>query len=78
MSEAPKECLYCDQQGNSTAGGLCGFCENGKPLDTQEDWDASWGKIQDESLRFLLSLPEVDQDKIIELIKLVRSEKENK
>lgn len=23
----------------------CGFCDNGKPLDTQEDWDNSWGRI---------------------------------
>lgn len=47
MSEAPKVCLYCDGRGNSDAGGACGFCENGKPLDTQADWDASLGRIID-------------------------------
>lgn len=45
MSKAPEICLYCDGEGNSSAGGRCGFCENGKPLDTQEDWDKSWGRI---------------------------------
>lgn len=45
MSKAPEVCLYCDGEGNSSAGGRCGFCENGKPLDTQEDWDNSWGKF---------------------------------
>lgn len=45
MSKAPEICLYCDGEGNSSAGGRCGFCENGKPLDTQEDWDNGWGKV---------------------------------
>lgn len=49
MSKAPEFCLYCDKQGNSSAGGPCGFCINGKPLDTQEDWDKSWGKILDKT-----------------------------
>ena len=44
MGKAPEICLYCDKEGNSRAGGLCGFCIEGKPLDTQEDWDNSWGK----------------------------------
>ena len=42
--ERPEICIYCDGEGNSSAGGKCGFCENGIPLDTQEDWDNSWGK----------------------------------
>jgi hypothetical protein len=42
-SEAPKVCLYCDGEGNGSAG-PCGFCDKGKPLDTQEDWDNSWGR----------------------------------
>lgn len=47
----PKVCAYCDGHGNSKAGGECGFCDKGKPLDTQEDWDNSWGaafKLADE------------------------------
>lgn len=47
MSKAPEICLYCDGDGNSSAGGRCGFCENGKPLDTQDDWDRSWGRVFD-------------------------------
>jgi hypothetical protein len=47
MSKAPERCLYCDGQGNSKAGGDCGFCDHGKPLDTQENWDNSWGRIFD-------------------------------
>jgi DnaJ-class molecular chaperone len=23
----------------------CGFCDGGVPLDTQEDWDKTWGRI---------------------------------
>lgn len=47
--KAPTTCHYCDGEGNSAAGGDCGFCNGGKPLDTQEDWDASWGnRIFDE------------------------------
>lgn len=42
MSEAPKECRYCDGTDPN-----CGFCEMGKPLDTQEDWDKSWGRVFD-------------------------------
>lgn len=45
MSKAPEVCLYCDREGNSSAGGRCGFCDAGKPLDTQEDWDKSWGRL---------------------------------
>jgi hypothetical protein len=44
MSKAPDTCIYCDGTG-SCDGFLCGFCDEGKPLDTQEDWDRSWGKI---------------------------------
>lgn len=39
-SKAPELCLYC--QGTNPD---CGFCESGVPLDTQEDWDNSWGTI---------------------------------
>lgn len=46
-SMAPEICFYCDGRGNSTAGGSCGFCTEGVPLDTQEDWDNSWGKVYD-------------------------------
>lgn len=46
-SEAPKVCIYCRGSGNSPAGGDCGFCDNGIPLDTQEDWDATWGRVFD-------------------------------
>ena len=60
MSKAPEICLYCDGEGNSSAGGPCGFCENGKPLDTQEDWDNSWGKVMDSSVDdFGIPNPEV-------------------
>lgn len=74
MSKAPEICFYCDGEGNSSAGGRCGFCENGKPLDTQEDWDQSWGKVGEASLKFLLAmreeiiLSEADQDRIAELL----------
>lgn len=47
MGKAPEVCRYCDGQGNSSAGGSCGFCDNGTPLDTQEDWDRTWGAISD-------------------------------
>ncbi len=50
--KAPTTCLYCDGHGNSTAGGECGFCEGGTPLDTQEDWDNSWGRVHE-----IMSLP---------------------
>jgi hypothetical protein len=43
MSKAPVKCLYCN--GNDPN---CGFCEKGIPLDTQEDWDESWGRLFDE------------------------------
>lgn len=43
-SAAPTACVYCDGHGNGSAG-PCGFCDNGKPLDTQADWDASWGRL---------------------------------
>jgi hypothetical protein len=52
MSTAPDLCHYCDSKGNSPAGGKCGFCEDGIPLDTQEDWDNSWGKIFDDKQEF--------------------------
>ena len=41
---APETCLYCDGEGNGP-GAPCGFCIHGKPLDTQEDWNNSWGRI---------------------------------
>jgi hypothetical protein len=75
MSKAPEICLYCDGDGNSDAGGPCGFCVGGKPLDTQEDWDNSWGKVQNDALEFMLALSEENQDKIISLLELVRKEK---
>lgn len=40
--KAPEKCLYCDGTDSN-----CGFCVMGKPLDTQEDWDNSWGRILD-------------------------------
>lgn len=40
MSKAPERCLYCKGDDPN-----CGFCENGVPLDTEEDWDRSWGSI---------------------------------
>lgn len=52
MSKAPEICLYCDGEGNSSAGGRCGFCENGKPLDTQEDWDQSWNGLTERAIKF--------------------------
>lgn len=52
MSKALETCLYCDGEGNSTAGGSCGFCVDGKPLDTQDDWDAGWGKLFDRLREF--------------------------
>ncbi len=66
MSKAPEICLYCDGEGNSSAGGRCGFCENGKPLDTQDDWDRTWMK----TFEFLhaLSLTEGDEQKIHDLL----------
>jgi len=36
----PTTCAYCDGTDPN-----CGFCDNGVPLDTQEDWDRSWGRI---------------------------------
>ena len=47
MSKAPTTCLYCEGTGHmlSDPDQQCGFCESGKPLDTQADWDASWGRI---------------------------------
>lgn len=40
MSKAPEKCAYCAGDDPN-----CGFCEMGVPLDTQADWDASWGAI---------------------------------
>lgn len=66
MSKAPEICLYCDGEGNSSAGGPCGFCVEGKPLDTQEDWDNSWGRV----FKFIeeLRLTGGDQEKIAKLL----------
>lgn len=63
MSKAPEVCLYCDGEGNSSAGGRCGFCENGKPLDTQSDWDASWGKVEEYALKLMLELQRVRKER---------------
>jgi hypothetical protein len=43
--KAPETCLYCHGTGMADAENECGFCDAGKPLDTQEDWDNSWGRI---------------------------------
>lgn len=40
MSDAPTECMYCNHDDPD-----CGFCDMGKPLDTQEDWDRTWGQM---------------------------------
>ncbi len=40
MSRAPSRCGYCDGTDKT-----CGFCEMGVPLDTQDDWDKSWGRV---------------------------------
>lgn len=54
MGKAPTVCRYCDGTG-SCDGFMCGFCDEGKPLDTQADWDASWGnKIFAEDLEEML------------------------
>lgn len=44
MSKAPETCIYCRGTGEGP-GSPCGFCENGVPLDNQEDWDETWGKL---------------------------------
>jgi hypothetical protein len=49
MSKAPENCIYCDGKGNGP-GSPCGFCAGGKPLDTQEDWDNSWGRLGDKKI----------------------------
>lgn len=46
MSKAPETCLYCKGTGGPVDN-PCGFCEDGKPRDTQEDWDRTWGKLYD-------------------------------
>lgn len=47
-SKAPETCMYCDGDGyNSRANTPCGFCVEGKPLDTQEDWNNSWGRLRE-------------------------------
>ena len=38
VSKAPDRCVYCKGDDPN-----CGFCEMGVPLDTQEDWDNTWG-----------------------------------
>lgn len=45
--EAPKVCVYCNGTGQADDDNECGFCESGKPLDTQEDWDRTWGRTLD-------------------------------
>lgn len=45
-SKAPTLCASCrGKDMTPTLGAECGFCTNGKPLDTQADWDKSWGRI---------------------------------
>jgi len=64
VSDAPKVCLYCDGAGHGSAG-PCGFCRNGKPLDTQEDWDRTWGATLDRVARKYapaVPLSDVDQE----------------
>ena len=41
VSKAPDRCLYCKGDDPN-----CGFCEMGVPLDTQQDWDRSWGRVE--------------------------------
>lgn len=47
-STPPEICAYCDGTGRSSAAvegqNECGFCDQGTPLDTQEDWDRTWGR----------------------------------
>lgn len=40
----PERCLYCKGTGEGP-GAPCGFCHGGVPLDTQEDWNATWGAL---------------------------------
>lgn len=56
MSKAPETCRYCWGTGNGP-GSPCGFCVDGKPLDTQEDWDNSWGKLFK-----MLGIPEIHEN----------------
>jgi hypothetical protein len=44
MSERPTVCMYCRGTGRSDEANECGFCDHGTPLDTQEDWDQTWGR----------------------------------
>lgn len=44
-SKAPTTCVYCHGTGQADDANECGFCDGGSPLDTQEDWDRSWGRI---------------------------------
>lgn len=46
--KAPTTCLYCHGEPRDDDND-CGFCEKGKPLDTQEDWDRTWGRVFPES-----------------------------
>lgn len=39
---APTRCMYCHGDNPD-----CGFCDDGLPLDTQEDWDRTWGRVSD-------------------------------
>lgn len=48
----PEVCAYCEGAGVVRTAGIvgseteeCGFCDNGVPLDSQEDWDRTWGRI---------------------------------
>ncbi len=57
MSKAPERCIPCKGTGNGP-GSPCGFCIDGKPLDTQEDWDNSWGSLSDRVRKFYEELRE--------------------
>lgn len=59
---APTICVYCDGHGNSSFGGDCGFCENGIPLDTVEDWKRTWGGVFDRVFDRLRAMKTGDRD----------------
>lgn len=62
MSKAPENCMFCDGDGhNSRANTPCGFCLNGKPLDSQEDWDRSWSGIVEKARKCLVKRKEDDE-----------------
>lgn len=54
----PTTCVYCDGTGRGPelivgdGHTECGFCDKGVPLDTQEDWDRTWGRALKASTTF--------------------------